>query len=86
MGSYLPNPWGFYDMHGNVWEWCRDWHEPYSGDATDPIGPDDGTWRVIRGGGLDSRAESCSSAQRSSTEPTNDVYCVGFRVALVPIQ
>ena len=85
VGSYLPNPWGFYDMHGNVWEWCRDWHAPYDGDATDPVGPDNGEWRVIRGGGLDSSAVSCSSAQRSSTEPTNDVYCLGFRVALVPI-
>ena len=86
VGSYLPNPWGFYDMHGNVWEWCRDWHEAYKGDATDPVGPAHGTWRVIRGGGLDSTAAGCGSAQRSSTEPTNDVYCLGFRVALVPIQ
>jgi formylglycine-generating enzyme required for sulfatase activity len=57
VGSYLPNAWGLYDMHGNVWEWCSDWYNPYYGSGnlsvpsmTDPIGPAYGIQRVFRGG------------------------------------
>src|SRR5262249_43417890 len=53
VGSYPPNGWGLYDMHGNVWEWCADWHRsdyyPRS-PRQDPTGPTGGSDRVIRGG------------------------------------
>lgn len=51
VGKYLPNAWGFYDMHGNVSEWCRDWWQnSLSETATDPKGPESGSCRVVRGG------------------------------------
>ena len=50
-GSRLPNGWGLFDMHGNVWEWCEDWYGEYGrNDVEDPIGPPQGSFRVYRGG------------------------------------
>ena len=87
VGSYAPNDWGFYDMHGNVCEWCRDWKGDYDeGEVTDPIGPLAGSRRVKRGGYWNYYAQCCRSAYRDSSEPTSVGCYLGLRLALVPIQ
>ena len=85
VGSYLPNAWGLYDMHGNVMEWCLDWYAGYDGDATDPVGGESGTYRIIRGGGYVKTAYDCRSAARGASDPGYGFYnYYGFRVVLVP--
>jgi formylglycine-generating enzyme required for sulfatase activity len=83
-----PNPWGLYDMHGNVWEWVEDdWHDWYDGS---PVG--DQAWvdksrgsnRVIRGGSWESVAFDCRSATRFGEKPGNRSFSLGFRVAKSP--
>ncbi|MFA7174296.1 MAG: SUMF1/EgtB/PvdO family nonheme iron enzyme [Kiritimatiellia bacterium] len=71
MGSYLPNEWGLYDMHGNEEEWCLDWYVDHLGTTltTDPRGPDAGSYRVLRGGDWNSAASYCRSAFRGSQVP-----------------
>ncbi|MBL62512.1 MAG: hypothetical protein CMI30_03785 [Opitutae bacterium] len=83
VGCYNPNDWGFHDMHGNVWEWCHDWHSSFGSDPTrDPAGPATGSKRILRGGSWVSHAVSLRSASRSRIEPLNKVSVLGFRVCL----
>lgn len=79
--SYPPNPWGLYDIHGNVWEWCRDRFGPYDpAPAVDPQGPDAGTMHVRRGGSWYRYGYSCRSANRAYAHPASRFQTTGFRL------
>ena len=80
--SFAPNAWGFYDMHGNVWEWCSDWYGGYPKISTrDPQGPKYGSNRVVRGGAWHYLAWFCRSDARDHFFAFNRFGC-GFRLAL----
>ena len=84
VGSYAPSPWGLYDAHGNVWEWCLDWYESAPAGALDPPGPAAGIRRVLRGGGWTEYAGNCRSASLRGIglPPSTRDYNAGLRIFL----
>lgn len=86
VGQKLPNPFGLYDMHGNVWEWVEDWfHSTYEGAPTDGSAWVDpaGTYRVLRGGAFSFSAAACRSASRNSLSPVS-LTLYGVRLVRTP--
>ena len=91
VGTYAPNAWGLYDMHGNVCEWCIDWYreavqnienpsvDPVGGISSDPSGTD--PVRVTRGGSYSFEAKNCRSAYRGSGKLTKGYGDLGFRLS-----
>jgi formylglycine-generating enzyme required for sulfatase activity/predicted Ser/Thr protein kinase len=84
VGSYQPNAFGLYDMHGNVYQWCQDWYDAKYYDNSpnrDPQGPNNGDARVVRGGSWIDGPGRCRAAHRLGLAPSNRYFRVGFRVA-----
>ncbi len=82
VGMKLPNAWGFYDMSGNVWEWCRNWFGTLAY-GTDPVGWASGSYRVLHGGSWDDNAGYCTSSYRYDGSPSYRDNINGFRLVMV---
>ena len=81
VGQSRPNPFGLYDMHGNVEEWCLDWYGGYRGkEEKDPAGPSKGIYRVTRGGSHNTPSRYLRSASRSAAIPEDKHTQIGFRI------
>jgi formylglycine-generating enzyme required for sulfatase activity len=87
VGSYAPNPFGLYDMHGNVAEWCGDWYDPEyysSSPRDDPAGPAVGKERIVRGGSFYLAAWHTRCSHRCACRPELAILDLGFRIAADP--
>ena len=87
MGQKQANELGLYDMSGNVWEWCNDWYDPdyyQKSPENNPMGPVNGTSRVIRGGSWGVKPAFCRTTNRGDLTPDHRDIIVGFRLVLVP--
>jgi formylglycine-generating enzyme required for sulfatase activity len=87
VGIFPPNPFGLFDMHGNIWEWCQDeWHQNYNEAPADGcawITENDNHYRLLRGGSWSDNPENCRSANRYDFNPVFRDFNIGFRVVLV---
>ncbi|TWT43247.1 formylglycine-generating enzyme family protein [Botrimarina hoheduenensis] len=85
VGTKLPNAWGLYDLHGGVWEWCRDGFEPYPVHAvTDPQGASTNDLKIIRGGSWFNEPEALRSANRHRHARDSRLSNLGFRLVWIP--
>lgn len=86
VGQKDPNPFGLYDMHGNVSQWCQDWYGDYEKSETEnPQGPVQGASRVSRGGSWNDGPLFCPAVNRSWNNPGYRDGFIGFRVVMVPV-
>ena len=87
IGQFPSNPWGFFDMHGNVWEWVDDWYGDYStDDQTDPEGALSGTNKVLRGGSWANLGTNLRAAGRHYLPPSTRSPTTGFRLCYKRVQ
>ncbi|MDX9867532.1 MAG: formylglycine-generating enzyme family protein [Kiritimatiellia bacterium] len=81
VGTYLPNAWGLYDMHGNVWEFCLDWWTGTLSGGPDPVGPPSGIYRISRGGSHLAVAQDCRWVYRNYGSSSYVSLTMGCRIA-----